>query len=94
MTGADNGEIVLSATIEPGWHLYASDFPAGQGPQPLEIDFEIQGVKLEGKPVQSVAPVRQMDEIFEMELSWWTQEVTFRQKFTAVEPAFAITANL
>ncbi len=95
MTGDATGEIVLKATIDPGWHLYSPDFAEGEGPQPLVINFpKTDGVKLDGKPVPSQAPHREMDDMFEMELTWWTGSVTLTQKFTAVSKDFAIDVAL
>lgn len=94
MTGPDKGEIIMKATIDAGWHLYSWDFPAGEGPQPLEIAFDLKGARLDGSLTPSAPAHRQMDEIFEMELSWWTSSVTITQKFTATEPTFNIGVNM
>ncbi|MCM1163327.1 MAG: thioredoxin family protein [Muribaculaceae bacterium] len=94
MTGDDKGEITLTAAIEPGWHLYSWDFPAGEGPQPLEINFTTEGVVLNGAKTPSTPAHKEMDEIFEMELSWWTSSVTITQKFTATKPDFSIDAAI
>lgn len=94
MTGDDKGKIVLTANIQDGWHMYAMDLPDG-GPQSLEFTFpKLDGVKLEGKPTPSKAAHRQMDEMFGMELAWWTQSVTITQNFTATKPEFAIDMML
>lgn len=94
MTGDDKGEIILTATIDAGWHLYSWDFAAGEGPQPLDITFDLDGATLDGKLIPSAPAHKEMDEIFEMELSWWTSSVTIRQKFTATAPQFKIDANI
>ncbi len=94
MTGDDKGEIILTAAIDAGWHLYSWDFAAGEGPQLLDITFDLDGAKLDGKLVPSAPAHKEMDEIFEMELSWWTSSVTIRQKFTATAPEFKIDANI
>jgi len=94
MTSPSEGEIVLNSTIEPGWHLYSWDFPSGQGPQPLDVAFDLNGAELVGGLVPSQKAVKQMDEIFEMELSWWTSAVTIRQKFKATEPKFNIGVKI
>ena len=95
MTGDDKGKIVLTATIAPGWHMYSNDFEAGVGPQPLEITFpKLEGVTLDGKPVPGKAAHKQHDEMFDMDLSWWTDGVTLTQNFTATKPEFAIDVML
>ncbi len=92
MTGDDKGKIVLTAAIQYGWHMYSHDIADG-GPQPFELTFpKLDGVKLDGKFTPSKAPHRQMDEMFGMELAWWTEGVTITQNFTATKPEFAIEA--
>ena len=91
MTGDNKGKIVMTATIDGGWHMYSNDFDPDAGPQPLEITFpKLEGVTLDGKPVPSKASHRQFDEMFGTELSWWTEGVTLTQNFTATQPEFAI----
>ena len=95
MTGDDKGKIVLKATIAYGWHMYSNDFAAGAGPQPLEITFpKLEGVTLDGKPVPSKPAHKQHDDMFDMDLSWWTDGVTLTQEFTATKPEFAIDVML
>lgn len=94
MTGDDKGKIVFSATIDPGWHMYSNEF-SGDGPQPLEIAFPVlDGVKLDGKPVPSKPAHKTHDEMFDMDLSWWTDAVTLTQNFTATKPEFKIEMTL
>ncbi|MCM1521800.1 MAG: thioredoxin family protein [Muribaculaceae bacterium] len=94
MTGDDKGEIILNATIEPGWHLYSWDFPSGEGPQPLEITYTLKGARLDGGKIPSSPAHKEMDEIFEMELSWWTSQVSIRQGFIATEADFSVDVNI
>jgi len=90
MTGDDKGKIVLTATISPGWHMYSMDIPA-DGPTPLEITFpKLDGVTLDGKPTPNKTAHKQHDDMFDMDLSWWTENVTLTQNFTATKPEFAI----
>lgn len=90
MTGDDKGKIVLTAAIAPGWHMYSMDIPA-DGPTPLEISFpKLDGVTLDGKPTPNKATHKQHDDMFDMDLSWWTENVTLTQNFTATKPEFAI----
>lgn len=94
MTGADKGKIVLTATIDGGWHMYVMDIPDG-GPQALEFSFpKLEGVKLDGKPVPSQAPHKEHDDMFDMDLQWWTGTVSLTQNFTATAPDFAIDVRV
>ncbi len=91
MTGDDEGKVVLTASISPGWHMYSLDCDPSAGPQILEITYpKLDGVTLEGKPTPDKASHKQYDDMFGAELSWWTQGVTITQKFKAVKPEFNI----
>lgn len=95
MTGDDKGKIVFTATIDHGWHMYSNEFEPGSGPQPLEIAYPVlDGVKLDGKPVPSKPAHKTHDEMFDMDLSWWTEGVTLTQNFTATKPEFKIDMTL
>ena len=77
MTGDDEGQVVLTATISNGWHMYSLDCDPDAGPQILEISYpKLDGVTLEGKPTPNKPSHKQYDDMFGAELSWWTQGVT------------------
>ena len=81
MLSATEGEIIVKVNIEPGWHLYGMNLPKG-GPKSTVFDFKAStGIKLKGKLSQSVAPVTRMDNMFNIKLTYWTGDVTFRQRF-------------
>lgn len=91
MTGPDQGQVVLTATIDNGWHMYSLDCDPDAGPQILEITYpKLDGVALEGKPTPDKPSHKQYDDMFGAELSWWTQGVTITQKFKATKPEFNI----
>lgn len=41
--------VVITANVDPGFHLYAPNTPDGGG-QPLEFHFETKGCALSGTP--------------------------------------------
>lgn len=91
MTGDDEGQVVLTASISSGWHMYSLDCDPDAGPQVLEITFpKLDGVELQGKPTPNKPSHKQYDEMFGADLAWWTQGVTVTQKFKATKPAFNI----
>lgn len=95
MTDDSHGEILLTASIGNGWHMYSNEVDPGIGPQPLEITFPtLDGVKLDGKITPSKAAHKQHDDMFDAELSWWSQGVTITQKFTATKPEFRVGVEL
>lgn len=94
MTDDSHGVVTLVATIDAGWHLYALELPAG-GPIPTKVEWdELSGVKLDGKVTTSPAPHEEMDNTFDMKLSWWTGKVTMNQKFTATADKFTIKGSV
>ncbi len=95
MTGDAKGEIVFTAAIESGWHVYSHDIDPNVGPSPFEISYDkLEGVKLDGTFKANKAPHAEFDAMFEAELRWWVDEVTIRQAFTATAADFKIEGTL
>lgn len=71
--------LVLTATIEKGWHLY-SQFIGNDGPIPTSFQFEksknftLLGGVTEGKPIE------EYDKNFEMTLKFFANKAVFKQK--------------
>jgi thiol:disulfide interchange protein DsbD len=77
--------IVFTATIDKGWHLYDMNLPAG-GPVSTSFAFEtLNGAALVGQPEASAAPVSVYDDLFDMELRWYGESVTFTQKINVTD---------
>ena len=75
MTSDSEGVMTFTAKIEPGYHMY--DMNVTDGPTPLSFNWtKLDGVKLVGKPTPSKTPIKQYDDTFEAELSWWTESIT------------------
>lgn len=81
MTSDTEGEILFSASIENGWHLYGLTLPDG-GPKPTSVTYDrLDGVELVGELTPSVAPIEKVDMVFHLKLNWWEGDVTLAQKF-------------
>nr|WP_319512218.1 cytochrome c biogenesis protein CcdA [uncultured Draconibacterium sp.] len=77
---ADEFELVFTATIEEGWHMYSTDLPEG-GPIKTSFYFEnVENAELIGEPTPSKAVIEEFDNSFQMDLRWFEEEVTFTQK--------------
>lgn len=73
-------DISFQAKLEAGWHLYDVNLPEG-GPIATSFTFEkTEGVKLVGGIATSSQPKKAHDISFNMELSWFENEVTFLQR--------------
>jgi thiol:disulfide interchange protein DsbD len=80
-------EILLTATIDKGWHLYDMNLPSGKGPVSTSITFEtVKGAELLGSPTASVKPTVMREPMFDnMELRYYAGEVTFVQKIKVTD---------
>jgi len=71
--------IILTATIDKGWHLY-SQFIGNDGPIPTSItfekskDFELMGSATEGKAIE------EYDKNFDMILKFFANKAEFKQR--------------
>lgn len=81
--------LLFKAVIKPKWHLYSQNLPK-DGPLPTEFVFDGIGTAFElvEKMGESQA-VTAFDPIFEMDLSWFEGEATFRQKIRLLQPELA-----
>ncbi len=85
MTSPDEGEIVIKALIDDGWHLYALDMPEG-GPKATKFDFSSSnGIEIRGDIKPSENPISRMDPLFGKKLSWWDRNVNFTQRFSVID---------
>ncbi|MBO5878609.1 MAG: thioredoxin family protein [Alistipes sp.] len=79
--------IDFKASVDEGWHLYDLG-PYEGGPLATTFIFDpIVGYELEGSVVPNRESVRQMDEVFEMEIGHYDGEVVFSQVVNAPEGA-------
>ncbi len=78
--------LIFRAVMQPKWHLYSQNLPK-DGPLPTEFVFEGADTAFEllGKTEESKT-VTAFDPIFEMDLSWFEGEATFRQKIRLLQP--------
>lgn len=75
-------ELQLTATIKPGWYLYAQDLEEG-GPIPTSVRFEEQdGLQLEGPVAEAGTAVEGMDELFGIHVKKFKHQAVFTQRAT------------
>lgn len=73
-------DLLIHAEIDKGWHLYSQTLPSDDGPIATEFTFpEAKGYKLVGK-VSEPEPQNEYDPNFDMELSYFKDQVIFVQK--------------
>lgn len=72
-------QLIFNALIQDHWHLYSQNLPEG-GPNPTSFTFEDagNGYELVGETAESES-VTEYDQIFEMDLSFFSDFATFTQ---------------
>ncbi len=79
VNGAD-GTIEFEAYIEQGYHLYSTNIPEG-GPTPTEVSFSVvEGAEIVGDLTAGEGAVTEMDPMFEMMVSYFSESAVFTQK--------------
>ena len=82
--GDNQYEIVLTAEIEPSWHIYDLG-PYQGGPNPTALTFELsEEYELIGEPYIKSQVKRGYDEAFEMEIGTCDSPVIVAQKIKRV----------
>lgn len=84
-TSATEGIIYLKATIQPGWHIYSLNVKDG-GPIKTSFTFaKSKGYELVGKAIEP-KPVTKFEKVFNMNVSYFENEVVFQQKIKLKSP--------
>lgn len=85
MTGGDEAEIIFSAKIDKGWHLYSTEL-GNDGPISATFNInKMEGAKTVGKLMPRGNEISQYDNMFGMKLRFFEGSGSFVQKikFTA-----------
>lgn len=79
-------QIILQADIEiePGWHIYSSDF-SGLGPVPTHFELDDSAKVSATGPFQEPPSKRVWDEGFEIEVGWHSGSLKVRQAMALAE---------
>lgn len=88
-----NPSIVMTAVVEPGYHLFSIDNPKG-GSAPLEFYFETTGCETVGIPEADKAYTDVYDDIFEVRQHFYTGKVVFTQKLKPTAKDFTVNVEL
>ena len=87
-------EIVFTASIEPGWHVYSTDLGDGG---PISATFntdKLTGAELAGKLRPVGKEVASFDKLFEMNVRYFEHTAQFVQKLKLTGGAYQITGYL
>ncbi len=88
-------EIIYSATVESGWHLYGTQIPEG-GPYPTIFVYEqLTGATLHGELTTASTLIEEYSDMFELDLNWYVGEAQFIQKLNITDKkAFGVAGYL
>lgn len=83
-----NPAIEVTATVAPGYHLYAIDNP--DGGMPLQFYFNYNGCKASGNITADKKYTVAYNDIFECDEHFYTGTVKFTQKLTPTDEKFSV----
>ena len=87
-------EVVFTAAIAPGWHIYAPDCPPG-GPNPATLTTEkAVGAKAVGGLKASGNARSLFDPVFGMQVKYFEGQAVFTQRYRISSPAYAVKGYL
>ena len=88
------GEVVFTAKIDPGWHVYSTDLGSDG---PISATFNVvkmDGVELVGKLKPSGGAIKKFDPMFDKELSYFEGSAQFVQKVRFTKPEYTLDCYL
>jgi thiol:disulfide interchange protein len=89
--GDKSYELVFTAEIEKGSHIYAMDIPEG-GPIPTSFTINTpSGFTLDGKTFEVTKPDEAFDEAFGFKIKSFSGKAEFRQKINSKSSSFTVT---
>lgn len=78
--GKQDAELVITATIDNGWHLYSQFIESG-GPIPTSFKFVPSAdYELDGKVKETLKPVKAFEKAFNMNIAYFEKKAVFVQK--------------
>ena len=94
VVSATEAELVFSASIEQGWHMYSTEV-VEFGPTPTTIEVEeISGARLDGPLKPKSAPIKKYEEMFAADVYYFEHAATFIQKLTLLGGKYHVQGYL
>lgn len=88
--GEGNYELIFTALIEQGSHIYSMDIPEG-GPIPTSVVIEsTDAFEPDGKPYEVTVPEEVFDEAFGLKIKSFSNKAEFRQKIVSSSSSFTV----
>lgn len=87
-------DLVFNASIDKGFHLYSLHIPQ-DGPLPTEFSFKpSDAFALSGEMKEESKGITAFDEQFKMEITYFEEKASFRQRISSTEKAFSISGEI
>ena len=92
----DKAVLTLTASIEGGWHLYATELSLEDGPEPTTVTFtSVKGLEVTGELTADPEATQMYEEMFSGDVRFWENTVTLTQNFTVTDPeAVSLTGEI
>ncbi len=85
--GNNEFELQAIATIEDHWHVYSGQLPKGDGPVPTTFTvLDSNDIEFIGSTVETGEIEEEFDQNFDMNLTYYSNTVTFSQKIKLKDP--------
>lgn len=91
--GNDEAEIIFTAKIDAGWHVYSTDLTGGPTAATFNV-VKMDGVETVGKLRTRGNEKKAFDKLFDMEVRYFEHVATFVQKVKFTKPKYAIDCYL
>ncbi len=86
----DEIDLIFTATLDPEWCVYSTDFSADAGSQTTTFEI-IPDDSFEGVGgIRSVEPRRKKDKAGNMEVSYFASKAEFRQRIRVLSPDYIV----
>ncbi len=89
----DHPAVKITAKVNPGYHLYSTDNPAG-GSMPLQFFFDTTGCQTIGTTQADRKYKTEFDDIFEVDQHFYDGTVTFTQKLKPTAKKFSVNVEI
>lgn len=89
----DHPALKITAKVNPGYHLYSVDNPAG-GSNPLKFYFDVKGCKTVGQPQANKAYKKEFDDVFEVNQHFYDGTVVFTQKLKPTAKDYSVNVEI
>jgi thiol:disulfide interchange protein DsbD len=93
-TGNAEAELVFTAKIDAGWHLYSQFIDEG-GPVPTSFTIKkTPDFELVGKVQEPLKPTKAFEKAFGMEIAYFSNKAVFVQKIKLNKPDFKVNGSV